>query len=252
MKLFRCSSLSKFMGDAKSIAPELRTPDIEALIKKRKRTDDEQIIISELLAQSLSSTAKSEIRKTVKEDLTGARKFKGNQYTEKGLFLEETAIDLSGKMRFRKYQKHVGRVENSLITGECDILDLDRKLILDTKCTWDIDTHPWFQDEALEKCIDAGYDWQMQGYMWLYNCNAAEVDFWLLPCPAELLKDWDDIDYLVHSIEAIDIRERKTTVRFERDESMIEKIKAKIPACQAYYDKLFSERKTVSRMALTA
>ena len=155
-------------------------------------------------------------------------------------------------MRFRKYQKHVGRVENSLITGECDILDLGRKLILDTKCTWDIDTHPWFQDEALEKCIDAGYDWQMQGYMWLYGCESAEVDFWLLPCPAELLKDWDDIDYLVHSVEAIDIRERKTTVRFERDESMIEKIKAKIPACQAYYNKLFSERKTVSQMALTA
>lgn len=249
MKLFRCSSLSKFIGDAKSVAFEFRTEEVDAIIKKRKRTDDEQAIVSGLLAKSLSNTAKSEIRKIVKEDLTNTRKFKGNQYTQKGNLLEEEAIRLSGLMRFRDYKKHVGRIENSLITGECDILDLPRRLILDTKCTWDIDTHPWFLDEALERCIDAGYDWQMQGYMWLYGCESAEVDFWLLPCPAELLKDWDDIDYLVHSIEAIDIRERKTTVCFERDEAMIAQIKKKIPACQAYYDKLVSERKSV-RLAI--
>lgn len=212
MKLFRCSGLSKLVGDAKS------------------------------KTSTISKTAISEVRKIVKEDLTNTRKFKGNQYTQKGNFLEDTAIELSAKLRFRKYQKHVGRVENELITGECDILDLERKLIIDTKCTWDIDTHPWFQDEALEKCIDAGYDWQMQGYMWLYGSEVAEVDFWLLPCPTELLKGWDDVDYLVHAIEAIDLNERKTTVRFERDEAMIEKIKTKLPHCQEYYQKLWGER----------
>lgn len=212
MKLFRCSSLHKLIGDGRS------------------------------KAAVISDTAKSAIRDIVKEDLYGFRSFTGNQYTAKGNLLEDLAIEMSGKMRFRNYQKHVGRVENELITGECDVLDLERKLIIDTKVTWDIGTHPFFTDEAMEKVKKAGYDVQMQAYMWLYDCEVAEVDFWLFPCPPELLKDWDDIDQLVHLVEAIDIRERKTTVTIERDESVIQKIKEKIPHCQNYYEQLFAER----------
>ena len=212
MKLFRCSSLHKLIGDGRS------------------------------KAAVISDTAKSAIRDIVKEDLYGFRSFTGNQYTQKGNLLEDLAIEMSGKMRFRNYQKHVGRVENELITGECDVLDLERKLIIDTKVTWDIGTHPFFQDEAMEKVKKAGYDVQMQAYMWLYDCEVANVDFWLFPCPPELLKDWDDIDQLVHLVEAIDIRERKTTVVIERDESVIQKIKDKIPHAQEYYSKLYQER----------
>jgi len=212
MKLFRCSSLHKLIGDGRS------------------------------KAAVISDTAKSAIRDIVKEDLYGFRSFTGNQYTQKGNLLEDLAIEMSGKMRFRNYQKHVGRVENELITGECDVLDLERKLIIDTKCTWDIGTHPFFADEAMEKVKKAGYEVQMQGYMWLYDCEVANIDFWLFPCPPELLKDWDDIDQLVHLVEKIDIRERKTTVVIERDEAIIQKIKDKIPHCQEYYAKLFAER----------
>ena len=212
MKLFRCSSLHKLIGDGRS------------------------------KAAVISDTAKSAIRDIVKEDLYGFRSFTGNQYTQKGNLLEDLAIEMSGKMRFRNYQKHVGRVENELITGECDVLDLERKLIIDTKVTWDIGTHPFFADEAMEKVKKAGYDVQMQAYMWLYDCDVANIDFWLFPCPAELLKDWDDIDQLVHLVEKIDIRERKTTVTIERDEAIIQKIKDKIPHCQEYYAKLFAER----------
>lgn len=212
MKLFRCSSLHKLIGDGRS------------------------------KAAVISDTAKSAIRDIVKEDLYGFRSFTGNQYTQKGNLLEDLAIEMSGLMRYRNYQKHVGRVENELITGECDVLDLERKLIIDTKVTWDIGTHPFFQDEAMEKAKKAGYDVQMQAYMWLYDCDVANIDFWLFPCPPELLKDWDDIDQLVHLVEKIDIRERKTTVIIERDEAVIQKIKDKIPHCQNYYEQLFAER----------
>ena len=75
-----------------------------------------------------------------------------------------------------------------------------------------------------------------------YGCDVANIDFWLFPCPPELLKDWHDIDQLVHLVEKIDIRERKTTVVIERDEAIIQKIKDKIPHCQNYYEQLFAER----------
>lgn len=215
MKLFRCSSLHKLIGDGRS------------------------------KAAVISDTAKSAIRDIVKEDLYGFRSFTGNQYTQKGNLLEDLAIEMSGKMRLRNYQKHVGRVENELITGECDVLDLKNKLIIDTKCTWDIGTHPFFADEAMEKVKKAGYDVQMQAYMWLYDCDVANIDFWLFPCPPELLNGWGDIDQLVHLVEKIDIRERKTTVVIERDEAIIQKIKDKVPHCQEYYAKLFAERSKV-------
>ena len=215
MKLFRCSSLHKLIGDGRS------------------------------KAAVISDTAKSAIRDIVKEDLYGFRSFTGNQHTQKGNLLEDLAIEMSGKMRLRNYQKHVGRVENELITGECDVLDLKNKLIIDTKCTWDIGTHPFFADEAMEKVKKAGYDVQMQAYMWLYDCDVANIDFWLFPCPPELLNGWDDIDQLVHLVEKIDIRERKTTVVIERDEAIIQKIKDKVPHCQEYYAKLFAERSKV-------
>ncbi|WP_218949490.1 YqaJ viral recombinase family protein [Acinetobacter sp. YH12251] len=242
MKLFRCSSLHKLIGDAQSIASELRNDEINTLIRKKKRTEEENALVQKLKDASLSDTAKNAIRDVVKEDLYTFHSFKGNQFTAKGNLLEDLAIEMSGKMRFKKFKKHEGRVNTDLITGECDILDLDRKLIIDTKCTWDIGTHPFFIDEAMEKVKKAGYDIQMQAYMWLYECEVANIDFWLFPCPIELTKDWDDREQLIDLVEKIDIRERLTTVVIERDETIIQKIKDKIPHCQAYYEKLFTER----------
>lgn len=224
MKLFRCSSLHKLIGDGRS------------------------------KAAVISDTAKSAIRDVVKEDLYGFRSFTGNQYTAKGNMLEDLAIEMSGKMRFRKLTKHVGRVSNDLITGECDVLDMERKLIIDTKCTWDIGTHPFFVDEATEKVKKAGYDVQMHGYFMAYEdwylrtfgkeikFESGFIDFWLFPTPLELTKDWDDREQLIDMVDRIDIRERLTTVVIERDEAIIQKIKDKIPHCQEYYAKLFAER----------
>lgn len=224
MKLFRCSSLHKLIGESRT------------------------------KGAVISDTAKSAIRDIVKEDLYSFRSFTGNQYTAKGNLLEDMAIEMSGKMRFKKFKKHEGRVNTDLITGECDILDLNAPTIGDTKCTWDIGTHPFFMDEAIEKVKKAGYDVQLHGYFMAYEdwylktfgkeikFESGFIDFWLFPCPAELLKDWDDIDQLVHLVEKIDIRERLTTVIIERDESIIAKIQEKIPHCQNYYEKLFAER----------
>lgn len=254
MKLFRCSSLHKLIGDAQSIASELRNDEINTLIRKKKRTEEENALVQKLKDASLSDTAKNAIRDVVKEDLYTFRSFTGNQYTAKGNMLEDLAIEMSGKMRFKKFKKHEGRVNTDLITGECDILELNTPTIGDTKCTWDIGTHPFFADEAMEKVKKAGYDVQLHGYFMAYEdwylktfgkeikFESGFIDFWLFPCPVELTKDWDDREQLIDLVENIDIRERLTTVVIERDEAIIQKIKDKIPHCQAYYEKLFTER----------
>ncbi|HHF3765178.1 TPA: translocation protein TolB precursor, partial [Haemophilus influenzae] len=106
----------------------------------------------------ISATAKSAVRKIVKYDLFGYQDFEGNKYTEKGIALEEQAIKLSGRKRGLPLKKNTERRENDWITGECDIYVPSRKLIIDTKCSWDIGSHPFFADEAEEKAKKAGYD----------------------------------------------------------------------------------------------
>ncbi|PRI58897.1 translocation protein TolB precursor, partial [Haemophilus influenzae] len=140
----------------------------------------------------ISATAKSAVRKIVKFDLFGYRDFEGNKYTEKGIALEEQAIKLSGRKRGLPLKKNTERRENDWITGECDIYVPSRKLIIDTKCSWDIGSHPFFADEAEEKAKKAGYDAQMQGYMWLWDCSEAQIDFVLLPTPYDQLSSYDD------------------------------------------------------------
>lgn len=189
----------------------------------------------------ISATAKSAVRKIVKYDLFGYQDFEGNKYTEKGIALEEQAIKLSGRKRGLPLKKNTERRENDWITGECDIYVPSRKLIIDTKCPWDIGSHPFFADEAEEKAKKAGYDLQMQGYMWLWDCDEAQIDFVLLPTPYDQLSSYDDPNRYIDLVEQIPQEKRITTVTIKRDEKIIEKIKERVEIAQEYYQQLIQE-----------
>lgn len=192
-------------------------------------------------SDKISQSAKSAVREIAKLDLFGYRSFDGNKYTEKGLQLEEQAIKLSGLSRGLALKKNTERRENEWLTGECDIYVPSRKLIIDTKCTWDIGSHPFFKDEAQEKAKKQGYDIQMQGYMWLWECDTAQIDFCLFPTPYEMIKPWEDEEKLIGLVEQIPQKKRVTTVTIGRDEKIIEKIKERVNAAQEYYQQLIHE-----------
>ncbi|WP_011609574.1 translocation protein TolB precursor [Histophilus somni] len=211
----RCSSLHKIIGEPKS------------------KADKE--------AGKLTDTAKSAVREMAKFDLFGYNAFEGNKYTQKGNELEEQAIKLSGVTRGLALKKNTERRENEFITGECDIYVPSRKLIIDTKCSWDIGSHPFFTDEAQEKAKKAGYDIQMQGYMWLWDCDQAQIDFVLFPTPLNLISAYDSDFKLIDLVEQIPQIRRITTVIIQRDNELIDKIKERVSAAQKYYDQLISE-----------
>ena len=192
-------------------------------------------------SSSLSDTAKSCLMKLAKESLFDFTKFQGNRETEKGKVLENLAIQASGMLRGKNYTKNTIRLENDWITGECDIYDPKERLIIDTKCSWDIGTHPFFIEEAQKKAEKTGYIYQMQGYMWLFDCDKADIDFWLFPCPENLLGTYDNPAMLIDAVEDIPIAKRLTTVTVTRDEKIIEKIKEKVEICQKYYDFLLKQ-----------
>ncbi|AHG75398.1 Translocation protein TolB [Mannheimia varigena USDA-ARS-USMARC-1296] len=189
----------------------------------------------------ISDTAKAAVREMAKFDLFGYQSFDGNKYTEKGNQLEEQAIKLSGFTRGLVLKKNTERRDNGIINGECDIYVPSRKLIIDTKCSWDIGTHPFFRDEAEAKAQKAGYDIQMQGYMWLWECEQAEIDFVLFPTPFDLIGTYEDPNKLVDLVEQIPQEKRLTTVTIKRDDNVIEKIKERVAAAGRYYDELIQE-----------
>ena len=211
----RCSSLHKIIGEPKSEAD-----------KK---------------AGKLTETAKSAVREMAKLDLFGYQSFDGNKYTIKGNELEEQAIKLSSLSRGLPLNKNQERRENDWISGEYDVYIPSLKLIIDTKCSWDIGTHPFFRDEAEDKAKKAGYDIQMQGYMWLWDCKEAQIDFVLFPTPFDLIPAWQSPEKYVDLVEQIPQDKRITTVTVKRDEKIIDKIKARTEVAQRYYQELIAQ-----------
>lgn len=190
--------------------------------------------------KGMSETAKSEVKKMILLKRFGFRAFLGNKQTEKGNACEDEAIALLGAVHFKKYLKHVGRVENSWLSGECDIL---HDHIHDVKCPWSLDSFPFFgsDNEAQDKAKKAGYDWQMRGYMMLYDRPVAHIHFVLLPTPHELLKFGDDEYMHRDCVEAVPLKHRIRTVTIERDLAIEEQIKERCEMAQAYAAQLIED-----------
>ena len=189
----------------------------------------------------LSETAKASVREMLRYDMFGFQKFDGSKETEKGHICEQAGIELAGAVRFLDLAKNTERRENKYISGECDVYAPELNLIIDIKNSWDIGTHPFFREEALDKAKKAGYDWQMQGYMWLWDCEEAHIDFCLFPTPPELISTWENPFKYVDLVNDIPQQQRITTIVIKRDEALIEKIKDRVTLAQSYYEQLFDE-----------
>lgn len=188
----------------------------------------------------LSETAKSMIKQSVIEDVYCRTEIK-SKYLEKGNLLEDEAIKAVGLITARQLKKHKGRLSNDWITGECDFLSAS--CIEDTKCSWSIDTFPFFQEDAEKEVKKAGYDWQGQGYMWLYDRPVHYVHYVLLPTPYELLGFNDSSEFHIELVEKIPLKKRIKTVAIERDESLYESVIEKVTLAREYYNRLIYEIK---------
>jgi hypothetical protein len=103
-----------------------------------------------------------------------------SKYLEKGIYNEPEAIKLVNEVLQTDYKKNEVRLANDLITGECDIETIDE--IVDVKCSWDRFT---FLDAFKGGGLD--YEWQLRGYMQLYEKRKASVIYCLTDKPDEMM-----------------------------------------------------------------
>lgn len=183
----------------------------------------------------LSESAKKVVEDEVRALYFGVRERISNKFMQKGIDCEQQSIDLLNNVEFRlskPYVKNTERRSNDWITGECDIYDQDTKLIRDIKTSWSLATFPLFATNADD------YEWQMRGYMMLWDCDEASVDYCLVDTPEHLI-GYEQRE--LHIVSHIDHAKRVKSIVYHRDLEKEERIKNRCEQLKEYYSKLKKE-----------
>lgn len=221
----RCSSLSTIMAEPKGIDPALLTPELAALAAKKVKTEDERAVLAPLYDMSLSAGAKTYLNELAKEYLYGYHNVVSSKYTVKGQIVEDQSIALYNELFFTSYRKNTERRTNDWITGECDI---DTGLeIIDVKSSWSMATFP----ELPEDGHKSDYEWQVRGYMWLWDREKAKVAYCLVDTPEELI-GYENPE--LHRMDRLPLEMRVTIVEYERDRTLEQRIIRRAEAARSY------------------
>jgi hypothetical protein len=195
----RCSSLSKIMTEPKS---------------------KEEV---------LSVGAKTYVEELAKQFVYNFEKDVTAKEMEKGLIVEQQCIDLLNEVLFTQFVKNTERRTNDWLTGECDIFT-GRK-IHDIKAPWSLSTFPATVFAGRNK----DYEFQLRGYMMLWDVDESEIDYCLVSTPDELIRYEPEA---IHYVDHIDPMLRVTRVPYKRDKALEEKIKQKVDAAREYFDQI--------------
>jgi hypothetical protein len=203
-------------------------------------------------SEVLSETAKSYIQELFKEKELGIYKDISSRYLDKGIQLEDQAIQFASEVLGWDFVvKNTERFTNDWITGEPDINTDD--LLADIKCSWSGNTFPMF-DEVLK---NKDYYWQLMGYMMLTGKDRSELVYCLLNTPFDIVEDevrrehWklhlieEDLDVReavqqIHNFDHIPDALRVKRFIIEKDEKAFERIKEKCILANEYYEQLKS------------
>lgn len=191
--LFRCSSIGKLMTEPRSKAEG-----------------------------PLSVGAKTYIRELAAQAIFGVDFEFSSKETEKGLEVENDSIALLNRVRDLALVKNTERRTDGFLTGECDLFDAPASRGHDLKSSWSIKTFPLL----VVDCEDKLYEWQMRGYMRLWDADTWEVNYALVNTPDRLI-GWEPQS--LHFVDHIPEHMRLTTWTLTRDEvkeaAMVEKVR---------------------------
>jgi hypothetical protein len=204
-------------------------------------------------SETLSETAKSYIQDLFKERELGIYKEFSSRYTDKGLEMEDEAIQFASEvLNWDFVVKNEVRFNNEWLTGEPDI-NTDN-LLADIKCSWSGSTFPLF-DETLK---NKDYYYQLQGYMMLTGHDTSELVYCLMNTPHQIVEDevrrqhWklnlidEDLEVRqavqeMHNFDQIPNNLRVKRFIVQKDEAVQEKIKERVEVAREYYNQLLTQ-----------
>lgn len=202
---FRCSSIGKLMTEPRS------------------KSDD-----------PLSVGAKTYIRELAAQEIFGVDFVVSSKAMEKGIEVEEDSIQLLNRVRGLSLTKNTERKFNDFIAGECDLFDDQRKRGHDVKSSWSIATFPI----CIDDCKDSLYEWQMRGYMALWDAEEWEVNYCLVDTPDRLIS-FEPMQ--LHFVSNIPEHMRVTTWTVKRDMEKEAAIFEKVKHAREYFKSVIQE-----------
>lgn len=195
---FRCSSIGKLMTEPKTKAEGL-----------------------------LSVGAKTYVRELAAQEIFGVDFEVASKQMEKGILVEDESIAILNRVRGLNLVKNTERRTNEWITGECDLYDPVRRRGYDIKSSWSLQTFPLLPSD----CHDKLYEYQMRGYMMLWDCDEWSVDYVMTDTPEHLCKYEPP---QMHMVGHIPERQRVTSWVIQRDLALEGKIKERVEAAREY------------------
>lgn len=151
-----------------------------------------------------------------------------SKYINKGNEVESELIDfMAEQLGYGMANKNLESASNEFIQGSCDVLVNDA--VIDVKASWNKKT---LQQIVIDG-YDKDYEYQLQGYMHLYNKPTAYLFYGLMNTPET---NWQsEIVY-----DDMPANERWIAFKFDYDIDKITAIKERVEQCRAYlieYDK---------------
>lgn len=198
----------------------------------------------------LSVGAKTYIRELAAQEIFGVQFEVSSKPMEKGILCEQDSIDLLNYVRGLSLTKNTERRKDDFLTGECDLFNAELNHGHDIKTSWSIATFPISE----EGCIDKLYEYQMRGYMMLWDADSWSVDYCLVSTPEDLMR-YEPMP--LHIVDHIPPEHRITTWLIKRDmekeAAMIEKIKhARVYFAQVIAEFDRTHRKTLAPIVMQA
>ena len=190
----------------------------------------------------LSVGAKTYIRELAAQEIFGVDFVVSSKAIEKGIECEDDSILLLNKVRGLSQKKNAERKTNDFITGECDLFNLSEKRGHDIKTSWSIATFPI----TVSDCEDKLYEWQMRGYMALWDADEWEVNYCLVDTP-DHLTGFEPME--LHFVSNIPEWMRVTTWTVKRDKEKEEAIFEKVKHAREYFKQVIAEFDQTHRLA---
>lgn len=182
----------------------------------------------------LSVGAKTYIRELAAQEIFGVEFEVSSKHMEKGIEVEPASIDLMNRVRGLGLVKNTERRSNDFITGECDLFDAAARRGHDLKSSWSIATFPI----STVDCEDKLYEWQMRGYMALWDADEWEVNYCLIDTPDRLI-GFEPLQ--LHVVSHIPENLRLTTWTVTRDPAKEAAIFEKVKHAREYYAQVIAE-----------
>jgi len=256
----RSSAVSDIMGGALKeggLTEKQKETMNELLVKSATKilTSNQSAELAVLMEKynskpELPEGAKTYCEKWLKRriELYGNNKIEmSNEKTEKGLIVEDHAIDFIAEMLDIPFAiKNEERLSNDYMAGTPDVR-VGKHFIIDNKSSWDEDTFPLFD----EKVPDSSYWWQGQSYMELDDVDDYLLIYTLMDLPENMIRRKAGFHYKMMGYDEVtqDMYEefkkhftyghvakelRIRVFSFKRDRTIPAKIKQRVEMCRDY------------------